>query len=342
MQIVHRDISPSNIFISKRGDVKLGDFGIAHAQRRESKTQAGTLKGKYGYMSPEQVVGRPIDARSDLFAVGVVLAELLTGRRLFSAPADLDVLLKVRDVKLDRLDKYGADLPKRAGPHRPAGAAEGPARALRDRGGVARRAGGLPVLGRASASARAICARSPERCSTPAPTRPRACSRRRAAWRRRKPGTSPRRRRRGGGPARAPDVQPAAPRRRRRAGRTRDRFRRRRRWRPMSSPTCPPPRRPTRPARAAGPTTRSATARRRPASRRYRGPATRASRCRPRRAPGRRDPPRTATSGGSSRRRRSARPTARATSASSRRCGCSAIWRWRARRASCTSSSAAP
>ncbi|HEY7373167.1 MAG TPA: serine/threonine-protein kinase [Polyangia bacterium] len=112
MQIVHRDISPSNIFISKRGDVKLGDFGIAHAQRRESKTQAGTLKGKYGYMSPEQVVGRPIDARSDLFAVGVVLAELLTGRRLFSAPADLDVLLKVRDVKLERLDKYGADLPK--------------------------------------------------------------------------------------------------------------------------------------------------------------------------------------------------------------------------------------
>ena len=111
MQIVHRDISPSNIFISKRGDVKLGDFGIAHAVRRDSKTQVGTLKGKYGYMSPEQVVGRPIDARSDLFAVGVVLAELLTGRRLFSAAADLDVLLKVRDVKLDRLDKYGGDIP---------------------------------------------------------------------------------------------------------------------------------------------------------------------------------------------------------------------------------------
>jgi serine/threonine protein kinase len=113
MQIVHRDISPSNVFISKRGDVKLGDFGIAHAERRESKTQAGTLKGKYGYMSPEQVVGKSIDARSDLFAVGVLLAELLTGRRLFAAEADLDVLLKVRDVKLDRLDKYGADLPRR-------------------------------------------------------------------------------------------------------------------------------------------------------------------------------------------------------------------------------------
>ncbi|MES1207130.1 MAG: protein kinase, partial [Pseudomonadota bacterium] len=111
MQIVHRDISPSNLFVSKRGDVKLGDFGIAHAQRRDAKTQAGTLKGKYGYMSPEQVVGRPIDARSDLFAIGVVLAELLTGRRLFSAAADLDVLLKVRDVRLDRLDKYGTDIP---------------------------------------------------------------------------------------------------------------------------------------------------------------------------------------------------------------------------------------
>ena len=57
MRLVHRDISPSNVFISRRGDVKLGDFGIAHAQERESKTQAGTLKGKYGYMSPEQVVG---------------------------------------------------------------------------------------------------------------------------------------------------------------------------------------------------------------------------------------------------------------------------------------------
>ena len=148
MQIVHRDISPSNIFISKRGDVKLGDFGIAHAQRRESKTQAGTLKGKYGYMSPEQVVGEPIDARSDLFAVGVVLAELLTGRRLFTAPADLDVLLKVRDVKLDRLDKYGADLPKALDRIVRQGAEEESARALRQRGGVPRRARRLPVLQR--------------------------------------------------------------------------------------------------------------------------------------------------------------------------------------------------
>jgi serine/threonine protein kinase len=112
MRLVHRDISPSNVFISRRGDVKLGDFGIAHAQERESKTQAGTLKGKYGYMSPEQVVGAKLDGRSDLFAVGIVLAEMLMGRRLFTAPTDLDVLLMVRDGRLERLDKYCKDLPQ--------------------------------------------------------------------------------------------------------------------------------------------------------------------------------------------------------------------------------------
>jgi serine/threonine protein kinase len=111
MRLVHRDISPSNVFIARRGDVKLGDFGIAHANKRESKTQAGTLKGKYGYMSPEQVVGAKLDGRSDLFAVGIVFAEMLMGRRLFTAPNDLDVLLMVRDGRLERLTKYAGDLP---------------------------------------------------------------------------------------------------------------------------------------------------------------------------------------------------------------------------------------
>ncbi len=112
MHLVHRDISPSNVFIARRGDVKLGDFGIAHAQERESKTQAGTLKGKYGYMSPEQVTGGDLDGRSDIFAVGIVLAEMLMGKRLFTAPNDLDVLLMVRDGRLERWDKYGKDVPK--------------------------------------------------------------------------------------------------------------------------------------------------------------------------------------------------------------------------------------
>jgi hypothetical protein len=112
MHLVHRDISPSNVFIARRGDVKLGDFGIAHAQERESKTQAGTLKGKYGYMSPEQVTGGDLDGRSDIFAVGIVLAEMLMGKRLFSAPNDLDVLLMVRDGRLERWDKYAQDIPR--------------------------------------------------------------------------------------------------------------------------------------------------------------------------------------------------------------------------------------
>jgi len=111
MNLVHRDISPSNVFISRGGDVKLGDFGIARAEERESKTQVGTLKGKYGYMSPEQVAGTSLDARSDLFAVGVVLAEMFMGRRLFIAPNDLDVLLMVRDAHLDRLERFSHDLP---------------------------------------------------------------------------------------------------------------------------------------------------------------------------------------------------------------------------------------
>ncbi len=110
--IVHRDISPSNVLLSTRGDVKLVDFGIARAidPDRAHKSKSGTLKGKYGYMSPEQVIELPLDGRSDVFSVGVVLAELLTGRRLFAAANELDVLLMVRDAKLTRLDKYGIDI----------------------------------------------------------------------------------------------------------------------------------------------------------------------------------------------------------------------------------------
>ena len=110
--IVHRDISPSNVLLSLRGDIKLVDFGIARAKDpdRAHKSKSGTLKGKYGYMSPEQVLELPLDGRSDLFSVGVVLAELLTGRRLFAAPNELDVLLMVRDAKLTRYEKYGAEI----------------------------------------------------------------------------------------------------------------------------------------------------------------------------------------------------------------------------------------
>jgi serine/threonine-protein kinase len=109
--IIHRDISPGNVLLSWRGDVKLTDFGIARAAERRHKTEAGTLKGKYGYMSPEQVSGSDIDTRSDLFSVGILLAEMVMARRLFTSTNDLDILLMVRDARLDRLHKYASEFP---------------------------------------------------------------------------------------------------------------------------------------------------------------------------------------------------------------------------------------
>ncbi|HLL24552.1 MAG TPA: serine/threonine-protein kinase [Kofleriaceae bacterium] len=111
LKIVHRDISPGNVLLSWRGDVKLTDFGIARAAERRHKTEAGTLKGKYGYMSPEQVSGGEMDARSDLFSVGILLAEMVMARRLFTSTNDLDILLMVRDARLDRLHKYASEFP---------------------------------------------------------------------------------------------------------------------------------------------------------------------------------------------------------------------------------------
>ena len=83
LNMVHRDISPQNLVISFEGVVKVVDFGIARAELRETKTKAGTIKGKFAYMSPEQCVATNVDRRTDVFALGVIVHELLTGRRLF-------------------------------------------------------------------------------------------------------------------------------------------------------------------------------------------------------------------------------------------------------------------
>lgn len=111
LALVHRDVTPSNILLSRRGHIKLADFGIARAAARQREITGGTLKGKFGYMSPEQIEGGDLDGRSDLFAVGIVLAEMLTGRRMFTAPNDLEILLMVRRADLSRLDKHGSAIP---------------------------------------------------------------------------------------------------------------------------------------------------------------------------------------------------------------------------------------
>ena len=94
--IVHRDVSPQNVLVSFEGEVKLIDFGIAKAESRLQKTQSGILKGKFSYMSPEQVKGDAVDGRSDVFACGILLWELVCGEKLFAGDSDYAILEKVR------------------------------------------------------------------------------------------------------------------------------------------------------------------------------------------------------------------------------------------------------
>ncbi|HET7504494.1 MAG TPA: protein kinase [Kofleriaceae bacterium] len=111
LSLVHRDVSPQNILVSFEGEVKLIDFGIAKAAGTGPKTQAGILKGKFGYMSPEQVRGLPIDRRSDIFSCGIVLYELLTGERLFVGESDFSTLEKVRNVEILPPSTYNRKIP---------------------------------------------------------------------------------------------------------------------------------------------------------------------------------------------------------------------------------------
>lgn len=99
LHLVHRDISPQNVMVSFDGEVKLLDFGIARAGTGVRRTRAGVLKGKFAYLSPEQAAGGPADQRSDLFAVGILLHEMLTGSRLFSAPSEFETLDRVRSLQ---------------------------------------------------------------------------------------------------------------------------------------------------------------------------------------------------------------------------------------------------
>jgi TonB family protein len=95
--LVHRDVSPQNVLITFEGDIKLCDFGIAKAVSKANQTQMGALKGKLQYMSPEQAWGKTVDARSDIFSLGAILFEMLTGERLFPGDSEMSILEAVRD-----------------------------------------------------------------------------------------------------------------------------------------------------------------------------------------------------------------------------------------------------
>jgi serine/threonine protein kinase len=100
LNIIHRDVSPQNIIVGYSGQVKLIDFGVARAATQSQKTQAGILKGKFGYMSPEMIRSLPVDHRSDVFAMGICLHEALTGSRLFYGETDFATLEQVRDARV--------------------------------------------------------------------------------------------------------------------------------------------------------------------------------------------------------------------------------------------------
>lgn len=112
LELVHRDVSPSNILVSREGDVRIIDFGIARATGRSSRTASGRIQGKFSYMSPEQASGKAVDPRSDIFSTGIVLYELLTGHRPFDGDSDLETLDRVRAGVCDPVTTLCPELPE--------------------------------------------------------------------------------------------------------------------------------------------------------------------------------------------------------------------------------------
>jgi serine/threonine protein kinase len=105
LRVVHRDLSPSNIYLSKSGQSKLGDFGIARIESTRYRQITYIPRGKFGYVSPEQIEGGKVDSRADIFAMGIVFAELLIGKKLFKGPSQLSVLLEIRDGRFYTLEQ---------------------------------------------------------------------------------------------------------------------------------------------------------------------------------------------------------------------------------------------
>ena len=111
LHIIHRDISPQNLLISYQGEVKISDFGISKARSEPSLTQAGVVKGKMAYLSPEQALGDPIDQRADIYALGLVFHETLTGKRVYRFSSDIEALQTIPKMDIEPVKNSVADLP---------------------------------------------------------------------------------------------------------------------------------------------------------------------------------------------------------------------------------------
>jgi serine/threonine protein kinase len=111
LSVIHRDVNPSNIFLTHAGEVKLIDFGLARARVRVSKSAEGVVKGKIPYLAPEQAFGEPIDRRIDIYALGTTLWELTTMRRLFKRDNDVDTLKAIREAVIPDPREENPDFP---------------------------------------------------------------------------------------------------------------------------------------------------------------------------------------------------------------------------------------
>jgi eukaryotic-like serine/threonine-protein kinase len=109
--IVHRDMSPPNVLITRHGEVKIVDFGLAKANSQLEQSEPGIIKGKFSYLSPEAALGHPVDARTDIFAIGIILWELLAGRRLFIGESDLETVRQVQAARVPSIRRINPQVP---------------------------------------------------------------------------------------------------------------------------------------------------------------------------------------------------------------------------------------
>ena len=111
LHIVHRDMSPPNVLITKNGEVKIVDFGLAKANSQLEKSEPGIIKGKFSYLSPEAAMGQEVDLRTDIFAVGIILWELLSGQRLFLGDTDFQTVKRVQAAQVPSISQINRKVP---------------------------------------------------------------------------------------------------------------------------------------------------------------------------------------------------------------------------------------